>query len=395
MTRRRIAGSVAASAVLLMGTSPVSASTVALARAGASGTTTRVSVNSSGTQGDSISQRAATSADGRFVAFMSEASNLVPGDTNGVADIFVRDRWTGTTRRVSVGARRAEANDVSDSPTISASGRFVAFWSLATNLVPDDTNHDGDAFVHDRWTGTTRRVSVGLHGTQANEYAYLPMISANGRFVAFESFATNLVPRDTNQESDVFLRDRSTGTTQLVSVSFDGRQANAESRVGSISPNGRYVVFTSTASNLVAGDTNGTADVFLRDRWTETTRRVSVSFIGTQGNAESAAGPMSADGRFVVFNSSASNLVPGDTNNEWEVFAWDRQTGTSERVSIGAGGAQVDNFTFVYSGGISANGRFVVFESWATTLSPDETNGFQDIFVRDRWTGDTRRVSVS
>ena len=368
----------------------VGAATPAWAR----GTTERVSVSSGGAQGnDGTYGGSAISADGRYVTFRSDATNLVPGDTNEATDIFVRDRQTGTTRRVSVSSGGAQGNAGSFIPALSADGRFVAFKSFATNLVPGDTNGMEDTFVHDRQTGTTRRVSVGAGGVQGNGHSLNPAISADGRYVAFESDATNLVPGDTNEATDVFVRDRQTGTTRRVSVSSGGVQGNNTSFSQALSADGRFVAFRSDATNLVPGDTNGMGDVFVRDRQTGTTRRVSVSSGGAQGNNPSFSQAISAGGRFVVFGSDATNLVPGDTNHAEDVFVHDRRTGTTRRVSAGAGGVQGNGENS--PSGISAGGRFVVFWSLATNLVPGDTNNVRDIFVRDRQTGTTRRVSVS
>ena len=355
--------------------------------------TERVSVGSGGVQGNAESGDPSISADGRFVAFVSSASNLVPGDTNRRADVFVRDRRTGTTRRVSLGAGGAQGNGDSSEPALSANGRFVAFYSEARNLVPGDTNGQADVFVRDRRTGTTRRVSLGSGGSQSNGASVQPALSADGRFVAFISDATNLVPGDTNGLTDVFVRDRQTGTTRRVSLGAGGAQGNWGSVEPAVSADGRFVAFTSLAANLVPGDTNGiTADVFVRDRQTGTTRRVSVGPGGVQSDGNSQFPALSADGRFVAFWSQATNLVPTDTNGTADVFVRDRQTGTTRRVNVGPGGVQANDISFYLA--LSADGRFVAFSSFATNLVPGDTNGSYDVFVRDRQKGTTRRVSL-
>jgi Tol biopolymer transport system component len=282
------------------------------------GTTERVSLGPGGVQGNEESLFPAISADGRFVAFYTYASNLVPGDTNHSDDVFVRDRRTGTTERVSVGPNGRQG-DSSSLPAISADGRFVAFRSYANNLVPGDTNGVGDVFVRDRRTGTTERVSVSSSGEQGNAFS-VGTISADGRFIAFESDASNLVPGDTNGKRDVFVRDRKLGTTERVSLRPDGGQGNDYSFSPALSAGGRFVAFTSWASNLVPGDTNGTDDVFVRDRVTGVTIRASISSSGKQGNDHSNDPAISADGRFIAFMSHATNLVPGDTNGVNDIF---------------------------------------------------------------------------
>jgi Tol biopolymer transport system component len=190
----------------------------------------------------------------------------MPGDTNDVADIFVRDRWTGRTERVSVGAGGALADGWSESPAISADGRLVAFASWANNMVSGDADYTWDVFVRDRQTGRTERVSVSAGGASPTGSSVSPAISGDGRFVAFQSTADNLVPGGTTGEPGVFLRDRESGTTQIVSIAHSGAQANGWSGSPAISGDGRLVAFASVASNLVAGDTNGRTDVFVAER---------------------------------------------------------------------------------------------------------------------------------
>jgi Tol biopolymer transport system component len=344
--------------------------------------TTRVSVSSAGAEGNNNSGSTSISADGRYVAFDSGASNLVPGDTNGRSDVFVHDRQTAATTRVSVSSAAAQGNDHSYAPSISADGRYVAFYSHATNLVPGDTNATHDVFVHDRQTAATTRVSVSSAGAQANGGSDKPSISADGRYVAFESQASNLVAGDTNATEDVFVHDRQTGTTTRVSVSSAGAQGDGHSNAPSISADGRYVAFHSGATNLVPTDTNNWYDVFVHDRQSGTTTRVSVSSAGGQGNGTSRWASISADGRYVAFNSSASNLVPGDTNDAYDVFVHDRQMGSTTRVSVSSAGAEGNGESEVPS--ISADGRYVGFESTAANLVPGDTNGYYDVFVHDR-----------
>jgi Tol biopolymer transport system component len=346
------------------------------------GITRRVSVDSAGNQGNDTSFVPSISATGRFVAFLSFASDLVPGDTNGVEDVFVHDRKIGTTMRVSVDSAENEGNGSNFSPSISATGRFVAFASAASNLVLGDTNDRLDVFVHDRKTGTTMRVSMDSDGNQGNDDSFTPSISATGRFVAFDSNAPNLVPEDTNSNMDVFVHDRKTGTTTRVSVDSAGNEGNNASFFASISANGRFVAFVSSASNLVLGDTNGLPDVFVHDRKTGTTTRVSVDSDGSEGNNRSFFSPsISATGRFVAFTSVASNLVPGDTNDSIDVFVHDRKTGTTRRVSVDSGGNQGNADSSVPS--ISATGRFVAFASSASNLVRGDTNRDEDVFVHD------------
>jgi Tol biopolymer transport system component len=375
------------------------------ASAGVAVTTTRVSVNSAGESGNPCSGCSSNlpisiSATGRFVAFSDNAPSLVEGDRNFRYDVFVRDRVRGETTRVSVSSAGAEGNDDSAFPSISANGRFVAFASLASNLVPGDTNHRFDVFVRDLKRGKTTRVSVNSAGTEANDGSiWLPAISDNGRVVAFFSRSTNLVPNDHNGIADFFVRDLKRGQTTRVSVSSAGAEqtpgpgAEELGIVPAISANGRFVAFFSASTNLVPNDDNGTDDIFVRDRKLGETIRVSVSSTGEEANGSSLFYPsISANGRFVAFTSYASNLVPGDENGHHEdVFVRDRRKGVTTRVRENNGSG------FLYSGipSISANGRFVAFESPASDLVKGDRNGHVDVFLRDRKRGRTTLLSVS
>jgi len=365
------------------------------------GTTERVSVTTGGKQGNSPGGSGFPSlgADGRYVAFYSTASNLVPGDTNGVGDVFIRDRLAATTERVSVGSSGEQGSNYSVFPSLSADGRFVAFGSTAENLVPGDMNKRPDIFVRDRRAGTTELVSVGTGGTSANEGNNRPVISADGRFVAFTSDATNLVPGDTNRMLDVFVRDRLAGTTERVSIASSEEQGDRVSTAAfdhpTLSADGRFVAFSSEATNLVPGDTNRLMDVFVRDRLVGTTERVSLGIGGANGDTGSARPAVSADGRYVAFFSDASNLVHNDTNGVRDVFVRDRLRGTTERVSTASSGEQGNLGASDYEPpALSADGRFVAFESQATNLVTSDTNGEMDVFVRDRLAATTERVSV-
>jgi Tol biopolymer transport system component len=333
------------------------------------------------------------SADGRFVAFMSSASDIVAGDTNGVPDIFVYDATTGTRERVSVATSGVQADSTCEFPSISSDGRFVAFDSASMSLVVGDANGTTDVFLRDRLGGTTELVSVATGGAQGNDVSYGPSVSADGRYVAFWSAASNLVPGDTNANYDIFVRDRQSGTTERVSVATGGGEANGGSFGPAISADGRYVAFSSDATNLVAGDANGWRDVFVHDRQTGTTVRASVGFggIDSNGGSYSPVG-ISSDGRYVCFQSDASNLVPTDGNGHSDVFVRDLLSGTTEIASLGAGGVQGNTNSF--SCAMTPDGRFVVFLSTATNLVAGDTNGMPDIFVRDRQTGSTLRASV-
>jgi hypothetical protein len=351
----------------------------------ASGTTDRASVDSSGNEGNSSSYSGgpSLSADGRFVTFGSIAWNLVSGDANGVADIFVHDRSTGMTERVSVDSSGLEGNADSDIARISADGRYVAFHSFASNLVAGDTNGTFDVFVHDRSTGTTDRISVDSFGAEGDALSFYPAISADGRFVAFQSDATNLVSGDSNALRDAFVHDRETEATDRISVDSLGIEGNGESGASAVSADGRIVAFTSAASNLVAGDSNGSIDAFVHDRSTGATSRASVDSSGGEGNAGSNVLAMSSDGRCVTFFSDASNLVPSDTNLAADVFVYDQLTGLTERVSVDSTGTEATGGS-AGALGISADGSRVAFQSWASNLVDGDGNNASDVFVHER-----------
>ena len=351
-----------------------------------SGTTERISVSSTGAQGngDSLAWPLAISNHGRFVAFTSEASTLVPGDTNGASDVFVRDRRTGTTERVSVTSRESQGADGTGvRVAISPRGRYVGFGYFSP-LAPGDTNFSFDAFVRDRLAGTTQRISNRADGRAAG--GDVDAITAGGRLVFFTSSSPRVVAGDTNRATDVFVHNRETGTTRRVSVSSRGAEGNKRSAWASVSTGGRYVAFISLATNLIRTDTTRGWDVFVRDRDTRTTRRVSVSTSGNAGNRDSwedSSGPkISPDGRYVTFESRSTNLVPADTNARLDVFVRDMVARTTQRVSVNSSGDQAGRNS--YLGDISADGQVVVFESFAGNLVPGDTNGAGDIFMRSR-----------
>lgn len=358
----------------------------------ATGATEIVSVNSAGEMGNADSLDLAYTPDGRYIAFYSYATNLVDGDTLGNLDIFVRDTQLGTTKRVSVAADGTEANGDSRTPSISDDGRYVAFESIASNLVVGDTNGNPDVFVRDTVLNTTSRVSVNTAGDEEIEGAVGASISADGRYVSFESSGTGLVADDTNGYTDIFMRDTQLNTTTRVSVATDGTESNNQSNFAIISADGRYVVFHSDASNLVVGDTNAKTDVFMRDTLTSTTTRVSVSTAGVEGNLDSTYASISADGRYIAFQSTASNLVADDTSVITDVFVRDTQLNTTTRVSVVTGGAEANSDSYTPS--ISPNGRYITFGSVASNLfDNDVIPDSDDMFIHDTQTGTTTHIS--
>jgi Tol biopolymer transport system component len=365
----------------------------------------RVSVDANGAQASYGGGNPALSADGRWVVFESTSDDLVAGDTNGESDVFVHDRASVAVVRVSVSSTGAEGDLGSYDASISADGRFVVFDSDADNLIAHDTNYVTDVFLHDRdpdgngiydeGNGTTRRVSVDSNWKQAWGWSFDPQISADGTCVVFSSYADNLVAGDTNQQTDVFVRDLKAHTTERVNVDSAGKQSFGPSWFPSISSDGGVVAFVSDAPDLVAGDTNDYQDVFVHDRASGTTVRVSVDSAGNQADGRSYVSPFSIsdDGNRVAFYSSAYNLVANDTNGRWDAFVRDLAAGTTVRASVGSTGAQSLDGTGVHDVSISGDGTAVFFTSDGGDLVPRDSNGVTDCFRHDLVTGATDLIS--
>jgi len=343
------------------------------------GTTTLVSVALGGGAADGISWVPSISADGRYVAFQSAATNLVPGDRNHTADIFVRDLVAATTTRVSVDTDGGDPDDISSSATISSDGRYVSFASLATDLVAGDGNRKEDVFVRDMVAGTTTRVSVDTGGGDANDSSSGPSVSTSGRFVAFSSFASDLVLGDQNFIPDVFVRDLMAGTTVRVSVDVDGGDPNNASFDPDFSGNERYVVFSSAAKDLVDDDGNGVVDVFVRDLVLGDTTLVSEGYRGRPAANASLSPSVNGDGRYVAFQSAASNLIQEDVNAATDVFVRDMLEGVTLRASIDVDGGDPNYASF--DPAISGSGRVVAFTSYASDLVPGHGDKWEDVFV--------------
>jgi hypothetical protein len=385
--------------------------------------TARVTLSTSGAEPDygGSYEQTAISRGGRFVVFVHDATNFGDGDSGLNPDIFLRDRNTDGDRRfdeanavktvrVNLSSAGQEANDWSWFPVVSPGGRFVAFQSLASNLVGDDDNGAWDIYIRDRNTDgdrrfdetgavATTRISLSSDGAQANSDSQFPQLSRNSRFVAFSSYADNLADGDANGFVDVFVRDRDSDkdgvfdepgavATVRVSTSSAGEEGDGESDYPAITASGRFVMFRSSASNLVAGDTNGVNDVFVHDRDTDRdgiydepgavrTERVSVSSDGAEGDGAVFLASISASGRFVAFDSFASNLVGDDTNATYDVFVRDRDTDNDKifdelgavatfRANLTQAGTESSEGSGTPS--ISGNGRWVVFDSAARDL---------------------------
>ena len=336
------------------------------------------------------------SAGGRWVAFVSFASNLVSGDTNGRADAFVRDRLTGTTERVSLSSLGAEANDAVINLAMDDDGRYVAFTSYATNLAPGDVDTEADVFVRDRQSGTTTR--IGFSALDEID------ISADGRYVVYNSLSSNIVPGDTNDGPDVFVHDRLLGTTERASIDSAGNQAEVAGNAyalqnlnAAISGDGNVVQFMSNATNLVANDTNGSWDTFVHDRTAGTTERVTVDSNENESHdptnpanqVPSDLGSLSFDGRYSTYVSHADDLVPSDPHGGQDVFVRDRVAGTTEVVSIG----DAPGGPAAAPASINADGRYVVFWSCFAVTTTD-TNSRCDVYRHDRSSATTELVSI-
>jgi len=363
----------------------------------------RISVDSSEQQANGFSYPTSISAYGDFVAFTSYASNLVPGDINGNSDIFVRDLVNGTTQLVSTDGNGNHISGYSDIGYLSADGSYVAFYSEDSNLIPADLNGIPDIFVkYLDGSETVIRASEQVGGQPSSD-CLRPAIAANGTFVAFDSNSLNLVSPATNGDQHVYLRDTASGKTVLISVDSFGNQGTGNSSEASVSADGRFVAFTSTSSNLVPGDSGLYTDVFLRDVVAGVTYRISREgpgdldgdggADGDNANGDSHGPSISADGRYVAFTSSAPDLVAGDGNGVDDVFVYDRVLGTTKRVSVITGGGEANDDSFEPS--LSSDGKFIAFSSDATNLVGNDTNGVEDIFVHEIATGITTRVSVA
>ena len=326
------------------------------------------------------------SADGRFVAFSSLAYNLVPNDQPspaGKVDTFVYDRKLHKTERVSVSSAGVAANGASYVSGISADGRFVLFATAASNLVPGDSNPDFDVFVHDRRTHQTECVSVVSGGALVDNQDILGnAISADGRYVVFGSNARELISEARNGFYDVYVHDRKTHLTELVSLNSSGENQNGYAASQSISANGRFVIIETDADNMGPNDTNATTDEFVRDRWLNRTERVTVSSAGEGANSYSYFAEISPDGRYVTYTSPASNLVPNDTNEADDVFVHDRKTHITERASVASTGEQAEGYSGPST--ISPGGRYVAFNSGAVNLVPRGASGAGDVYLRVR-----------
>ncbi|MCL4472921.1 MAG: hypothetical protein M1455_03125 [Actinobacteria bacterium] len=352
----------------------------------------RLSTSATGGQGNDSSNADSISTDGRYVAFHSHASNLTPDDPDTTADVFVKDTQTGAISLVSKSTLGAKGDGDSGGAAVSADGRYVAFFSYATNLSTADQDFVADVFLRDTQLGITTLVSSSTDGAvKGNSNSVRPSISADGRYVAFESDATNLVPLDNNNDTDVFRKDTQTHETRRVSLASNGNQVVDDSFEPSISADGNLVAFSSQ-SGMGTGDPDAIIDIFLKNMQTREVTLESTSPAGVKGNAASSAPAISANGRYVAFHSDADNLVAGDNNDARDVFRKDTESGATTRISISSSGSEATGASEDAS--ISDNGRYVAFESGADNLSDSDGNGNFDIYSKDTVTGATDLISL-
>ena len=347
------------------------------------GITKLISVSSDGKNGRYWSQIPSISEDGRYIAF-SSINPLVPSDTNTASDIYVHDQQSGFTERVSISSDGVQGNSWSGSSNISPDGRYVVFDSTSNNLVPGDTNQynrHSNIFFHDRQTGLTELISISSSGEQGNSSSGSPVVSEDGRYVAFRSSSDNLVINDTNGSyHDLFIHDRVMKTTEVVSVLPNGEQLETGTTHFKLSQDWRYIAFYEF-HNIGYG-TSGEGDVYVHDRETKQTSIVSVSTEGIVGNRGSYGIEISPDGRFVSFRSAATNFVEGVTNRNDDTFIHDRLTGITQRISLSSRGQQGDGSS--YSAQFSADNKVVVFSSFANNLVTNDIHYTgRDVFVTE------------
>ena len=339
-----------------------------------------ISVDSSEVQADEFSRNASISDDGRYVAFESPATNLVSGDTNATRDIFLRDRTPGTTIRASVSHLGAELVDQSNNPVISGNGQYILFESQDVNVVSGvDANGDTDIYMYDIDLETVELISSDSLGNRGDLGSSRPATTSDGRYVVFSSEASNLIADDTNNMPDIFLKDLQDGSMERVSLGDGGIESNGECLDPSISSNARYVTFQCDSTNLVAG-VSGIRAIYLYDRQTEEVILVSSATDETIPNSDSSQAIVSGDGRMVIFFSSASNLVSGDNNGFTDLFLKDTFTGLTERLNNNVAGVEGDAQVTGGLADLTQDGRYVVYSSDATNLIDDDTNGFTDVF---------------
>jgi len=352
----------------------------------------RINLSTAGVQADDWSHSPVVSDDGRYLAFYSSATNLVLGDTNGIGDIFHHDRVTGITTRCSVSSSGIQADKASGGAAISWDGRYVAFATVSDLFDPLDQNGTTDVYLHDTVTQTTELVSIGHFGNQGNDYSNDPALNFDGSIVVFSSSASNLVTFDLNNEQDIFLRDRNLGKTKGISRTVLDTQTDAWSNGPSVSSDGRYVAYSTSASNIGLGDTTSDADTYVYDTLLNVTVLATVKEDGSQIPSDCGSAPISADGGFIAFQSSGFQVTADDTNSTDDVFVRDLALGTTELASQASDGTQTW-FHNNFKTSISEDGRYISWWTRSSVYLSGDTNGMVDVYVRDRQAGVTELVS--
>ncbi len=361
-----------------------------------------INVGKGGVQGDGASFHVSTSEDGRYAAFISFSRNWASPDhpiSNNRLDVFVRDRQTDELIKITYGTGGEVTDEHSYDPYVTPDGRYVSYWSYASNLVYGDTNdhlfiRDGlDVFVYDMQAKTTKRVNLNSDGGEIDGNS-IGALTPDGRYVTFVSDGRVMLkePHHSGQ-SAVYLRDRFTSTVERISTGIDSLYPNAAVDTALGSYDARTIVYAGPASNLVPGDTNGYGDLFLYDRITGKTKLITNAPDGSPGNGDSVAPQITYDGRFIVFLSFASNLVIGDTNGQSDIFVYDVEKDKIRRVNVAEDGTQSNGLSKDPS--ICTNGRFVSFTTEATNLVPGDTNGLRDVIIHDLLTDSNTLATIN
>ena len=359
--------------------------------------TTRVSVATTGAQADKPCLAPGISADGRFVVFSSHATTLAPGGSGGMLQIFLHDRVAGQTTLIShkKGDKAKPGDKDSRYPSISHDGRYIVFQSLATDLADGDTNGKSDIYLYDRTAGAATLISRKNGGGAADGASRQPAMSRDAGKISFLSTAKNMTdPAFGDAKDQVFVFDRSTNKTAAVSIGTDNKAADAACDTPVISHDGKFVAFSSAATNLAAGDTNAKSDIFRRDLTANTTALVSKDKDGNPSDGDSLYPSIARDGSKIAFESAATDLVADDTNAKNDVFLRDVGAGTNTLVSARAGDHKVGNGASA-TPSISLDGKFVAFASRATDLTDPPTTVLSHVFVRDIAAKSNRVCSVA
>ncbi|MAW59254.1 MAG: hypothetical protein CMJ94_00305 [Planctomycetes bacterium] len=343
--------------------------------------TERVSLTDGGGLANKLSELPRVSGDGQRVAFVTYADNLVAGDTNSARDVYLRDRAAGSTQRISLSTSGEQSNNDSYVAGLSADGRYVLFSTRSAKMHPDG-NTRNHFYLRDTLNGTTTRTTETSLGAAANQDCRHGFLSAQADWVVFSTISTNLPGGAGNSRDDVYIRNLNTGVTEWISSTSTGGEPNSHCRYPSVSADGRWVVFQSAATNLVPGDTNGVSDIFLRDRQTGSITRISQRWDGSEAARECLSPRISEDGNTIVYQTTDPSIVPGDNNNAGDVFAYSRVTGLTQNVNLGSGGVFGNDSASDAS--ISADGNRIAFASCSSNLIGGTTMLNGGLFVHTR-----------